>query len=90
MLGLHSGKYTGMIGLQFQPEGAPMEDFYRLSQTQLAVFNRPYNRYFLKEHNLAHRLGIIAGQRGVGKTTAMIQRLLNVAGQDPFPLFPVP
>ena len=60
-----------------------MEDLYRLSQTQLAVFNRPYKRYFLKEHNLTHRLGIIVGQRGIGKTTAMVQHLLNVAGQDP-------
>lgn len=59
-----------------------MEDLYRLSQTQIAVFNRPYKRYFLREHNLTHRLCIILGQRGVGKTTAMVQHLLNVAGQD--------
>lgn len=59
-----------------------MEDLYRLSQTQLAVFNRPYKRYFLQEHNLACRLGIILGQRGIGKTTAMVQHLLDVAEQD--------
>jgi hypothetical protein len=59
-----------------------MEDLYRLSQTQLAIFNRPYKRYFLREHNLVCRLGIILGQRGIGKTTAMAQHLLDVAGQD--------
>jgi predicted AAA+ superfamily ATPase len=62
--------------------GGYVEDLYRLSQTQIAVFNRPYKRYFLREHNLTHRLCIILGQRGVGKTTAMVQHLLNVAGQD--------
>lgn len=59
-----------------------MEDLFRLSQAQLAVFNRPYKRYFLQEHNLACRLGIILGQRGIGKTTAMVQHLLDIAGQD--------
>lgn len=61
-----------------------MEDIFRLSQTQLSVFNRPYRRYFLKEHDLTHRLCIILGQRGIGKTTAMVQHLLDVADQDPF------
>jgi hypothetical protein len=59
-----------------------MEDLYRLSQTQLTFFNRPYQRYFLQEHNLAHRLGIILGQRGIGERTTMVQHLMNVAGQD--------
>ncbi len=59
-----------------------MEDLYRLSQTQLSFFNRPYQRYFLQEHDLNHRLGIILGQRGIGKTTAMVQHLLKLAGND--------
>lgn len=59
-----------------------MEDLFRLSQTQLAVFNRPYKRYFLREHDLTRRLCIILGQRGIGKTTAMAQHLLDVAGQN--------
>lgn len=59
-----------------------MEDIYRLSQTQLSAFERPYKRYFLKKHDLNHRLCIILGQRGIGKTTAMVQRLLDVAGHD--------
>lgn len=61
-----------------------MEDLYRLSQTQLRLFNRPYQRYFLREPLLGHHLGIILGQRGIGKTTAMVQRLLTVAEQDFF------
>ena len=60
-----------------------MEDIYRLSQTQLSVFNRPYKRYFLKAHDLNHRLCIILGQRGIGKTTAMVQHLLDRADHDP-------
>lgn len=59
-----------------------MEDLFRLSQTQLGVFNRPYRRYFLNAHDLDQRLCIILGPRGIGKTTAMAQHLLDVAGQD--------
>ena len=59
-----------------------MEDLFRLSQTQLGVFNRPYKRYFLNAHDLDQRLCIILGPRGIGKTTAMAQHLLDVAGQD--------
>lgn len=60
-----------------------MDDLYRLSRTQLDFFNRPYRRYFLSAHDLVHRLCIILGQRGIGKTTAMVQHLLDAAGQDP-------
>jgi len=59
-----------------------LDDIYRLSQTQLAIFDRPYKRYFLQEHNLSRRLCVILGQRGIGKTTAMVQHLLDVANQD--------
>jgi predicted AAA+ superfamily ATPase len=59
-----------------------MDDLYRLSRTQLAFFNRPYRRYFLKTHPLDRRLGIVLGQRGIGKTTAMVQHLLDAAGGD--------
>ncbi len=59
-----------------------VETLYRLSQSQLAIFNRPYKRYLLREQNLDRRLCVILGQRGIGKTTAMVQHLLDVAGQD--------
>ena len=59
-----------------------MDDLFRLSQTQLSVLDRPYRRYFLDAHDLTPRLCIILGQRGIGKTTAMVQHLLEVAGGD--------
>lgn len=35
--------------------------------------NQPYVRYFIKEEKIKHRLTIIVGQRGVGKTTTIAQ-----------------
>jgi len=35
--------------------------------------NLPYKRYFIKENKIKHRLTIITGQRGVGKTTTIAQ-----------------
>jgi predicted AAA+ superfamily ATPase len=35
--------------------------------------NLPYQRYFLKENRIKHRLSIVLGQRGVGKTTTIAQ-----------------
>ena len=35
--------------------------------------NLPYQRYFIKEKKIKHRLSIITGQRGIGKTTTIAQ-----------------
>ena len=35
--------------------------------------NLPYQRYFIKEQRIKHRLSIITGQRGIGKTTTIAQ-----------------
>ncbi len=35
--------------------------------------NLPYQRYFIKEGKIKHRLTIITGQRGIGKTTTIAQ-----------------
>jgi predicted AAA+ superfamily ATPase len=35
--------------------------------------NLPYQRYFIKEQKIKHRLSIITGQRGIGKTTTIAQ-----------------
>ena len=35
--------------------------------------NLPYQRYFIKEKKIKHRLTIITGQRGIGKTTTIAQ-----------------
>jgi len=32
-----------------------------------------YQRYFIKEQKIKHRLTIIVGQRGIGKTTTIAQ-----------------
>lgn len=42
-------------------------------RTILRTFNRPFKRYFLSKHRLENRFSMISGQRGVGKTTSMIQ-----------------
>ncbi|MCO4783710.1 MAG: ATP-binding protein [Candidatus Cloacimonetes bacterium] len=35
--------------------------------------NLPYRRYFIEENKIKHRLTIITGQRGIGKTTTIAQ-----------------
>jgi len=52
-------------------------DLVALSQTFLRIRNREFKRYFLRDHTLTNRFSIIVGQRGIGKTTAMIQHLLE-------------
>ena len=39
--------------------------------------NQPYQRYFIKEQKIKHRLTIVTGQRGVGKTTSIAQYMMN-------------
>jgi len=39
--------------------------------------NQPYHRYFIKEEKIRHRLTIVTGQRGVGKTTSIAQYMIN-------------
>ena len=55
-----------------------------LSQTFLRIRNRSFKRYFLRDTPLTYRFSIIVGQRGIGKTTAMIQHLLEQYGNDRF------
>lgn len=61
-----------------------LDELYSLSQTFLQLRNRSFRRYFLQETPLTNRFSIIVGQRGIGKTTAMIQHLLEQAGGDRF------
>ena len=53
-----------------------------LSQTLLRLRRREFKRYFLRDTPLTNRFSIILGQRGVGKTTAMVQHLLDRYGGD--------
>ncbi|MDF1760234.1 MAG: AAA family ATPase [Coxiellaceae bacterium] len=59
-----------------------IDDFFNLSRRHLKANNREYQRSFLQEGHLKHRLSIIIGQRGVGKTTIIAQYLLNKANND--------
>ena len=49
--------------------------FFQLSQNYILNYQQAYVRYFLKTHDLSNRFSIISGQRGIGKTTAIIQYL---------------
>ncbi len=61
-----------------------LEDIFRLSQNFIKIYNRDYKRYFLKTNPLTHRFSIIVGQRGIGKTTAIIQYILQAYHGDLF------
>ncbi len=61
-----------------------IDDIFKLSRNFLKTFNKPYRRYFLEKYPLASRFSIITGQRGVGKTTAMIQKILSANDDDIF------
>jgi hypothetical protein len=54
-----------------------LETIFGLSRRYIQSHARPYKRYFLQKKVLDNRLAVITGQRGVGKTTAMIQFLLT-------------
>ena len=54
----------------------------RLSQHFIKIYNRDYKRYFLNRWSLSNRFSIITGQRGVGKTTCMIQYLHSTYPDD--------
>lgn len=43
------------------------------SKKFLTRHNLPYQRYFIKNKSIQHRLTIITGQRGIGKTTTIAQ-----------------
>jgi len=53
-----------------------LNDLFRLSQNFIRTHRQDYVRYFLKVNPLKSRFSMIIGQRGVGKTTAMIQHIL--------------
>jgi predicted AAA+ superfamily ATPase len=61
-----------------------IEELFRLSQNFIRINSREYVRYFLKTNALKSRFSIIVGQRGVGKTTAIIQHILFSYKNDIF------
>jgi len=59
-----------------------IEKLFSHHRTVLSSLNRPFKRYFLKKHALKNRFSIITGQRGVGKTTVMIQYIYSFIEND--------
>lgn len=53
------------------------EELFELSRNLVENYNRQYQRYFLKENKLDSRLSVIIGQRGIGKSTVIVQYLLS-------------
>ncbi|MDD5433944.1 MAG: AAA family ATPase, partial [Nitrospira sp.] len=61
-----------------------LEALFHLSQDFLRLNNRNYIRYFLRTNPFKGRFSIVTGQRGVGKTTAIIQHILASCNTDFF------
>jgi hypothetical protein len=61
-----------------------LEELTKLSQHFLQIKNQEYQRYFIQTNPFTERLSILLGQRGVGKTTTLIQYLLLQAKGDYF------
>lgn len=59
-----------------------LDDLRKLSIHFLSMRNTPYRRYLLRTADFSHRLSILIGQRGVGKTTTLVQNLLSRVGGD--------
>ncbi len=59
-----------------------LEQIYQLSRHLLSIYRRPFVRYFFKTHNLDNRFTILLGQRGVGKSTALVQYLLSISNNE--------
>jgi len=52
-------------------------ELYELSQNFIRLRNRDFHRSFVDDNPLTSRFSIIVGQRGVGKTTVLIQQLME-------------
>ncbi len=59
-----------------------LEQIYQLSRHFLSIYQRPFVRYFFKTHHLDNRFTILLGQRGVGKSTALVQYLLSSSNNE--------
>lgn len=57
----------------------PLDKLRALSQAFITNKYETYERYFIRTTPLYHRFIIILGERGVGKTTTIIQHLLAMA-----------
>jgi predicted AAA+ superfamily ATPase len=55
------------------------DELVALSQSFIKIKYEQYRRYFIKRTALKHRFCIILGERGIGKTTTLIQYLVEAA-----------
>jgi uncharacterized protein len=59
-----------------------LESLYQLSQRYLSGQYKKYKRDFLKNNEFENRLNIFVGQRGIGKTTILVQYLLEQVNHE--------
>lgn len=59
-----------------------LEELRELSHDFLVIKNAEYRRYMIKTTRFSSRLSLLMGQRGVGKTTTLIQKLLDYVNGD--------
>jgi predicted AAA+ superfamily ATPase len=60
------------------------DELRRLSQHFLSYKNSIYRRYLIRSVSFSARMNIIVGPRGVGKTTTLVQALLDFVQGDRF------
>lgn len=63
-------------------ENFMLGELFGLSRQFLSLKNQSYRRYFIRRTDLSHRMNILIGARGVGKTTTLIQSLLDSVAGD--------
>lgn len=61
-----------------------LDELRALSLHFLTIKNSSYRRTFIRKTSFNHRLSVIIGQRGVGKTTTLVQALLDHVEGDTF------
>lgn len=59
-----------------------LDELYALSRHYLEVKYKPYHRSLIEPSYFKHRLSVLIGQHGIGKTTIIIQYLLNYVKND--------
>ncbi len=59
------------------------EDLRELSQNFIKLKFEQYRRYFIRTTPMKHRFAVILGERGIGKTTTVIQYLVEAAKGNP-------
>jgi len=73
----------GYISIAIRQKESDVRELFELSARMVVQKNRVFRRYLLSEKPFASNLTVLLGQRGVGKTTMLIQHLLDVY-EDPY------